>query len=106
MRRFTAIFKSIFRLGASPDAYVLDTWAVVKAAALAQHAATKQPGLLNAVAFVDRLVTVVAGLKKPAPPADDEDDDEHEAKPAAETKAPPAEQVAVPDTGIIPGARS
>lgn len=88
MRRFTAIFKAIFRVGSEPEAYIIDTWAVVKTAALTQHAATKQPGLLNAVAFVDKIVTVVAGLKKPAPPADDEDDE--------------PEQVQVPATGLAP----
>jgi hypothetical protein len=73
VRHFTNIFKSIFRIGSKPEPFILDTWAVVKAAALAEHARTKQPGLLNAVAFVEKLVGIVCGLPKPDMSEDDDD---------------------------------
>ena len=86
VRHFTKIFKSLFRIGSEPEAYIADTWAVVRAAAMAQLAATKQPGLLNAIAFIDKLVAIVAGLPKPDMSGDE--DDKQADLPTSDGKAP------------------
>jgi hypothetical protein len=99
MRPFTRLFKALLRVGFEPSTFLLDSWAVVRAAAQAQLDATRQPGLANSIAFLDKLVGVAANLPKPKPrkpgdPDEDEDDDEDEqqdlipAEKPGEAKAP------------------
>ena len=90
MRSFTRLFKNLLRVGFDHGSFILDSWAVVRAAALAQLEQTKQPGLANSIAFVDKLVGIAANLPKPKPrregehDEDDDDDDEQQDLIAAE----------------------
>jgi hypothetical protein len=95
MRSFTRLFKALLRVGFEPGSFILDSWAVVRTAAQAQLDATRQPGLANSIAFLDKLVGVAANLPKPQPrkpgdPDEDEDDDDQQdlipaVKPGTET---------------------
>jgi hypothetical protein len=80
LRHFTRLFKNLLRVGFDHRSFILDSWAVVRAAALAQLDMTKQPGLANSIAFIDKLVGVAADLPKPKPrkPGEPDDDDEED----------------------------
>lgn len=83
MRAFTRLFKRLLAIGFEHSTFIKDSWAVVRAAALAQLELTKQPGLANSIAFIDKVIGTVAGLPKPKPrkpgePDEDDDDDEDE----------------------------
>jgi hypothetical protein len=86
LRNCTKIFKSIIGLGAEPKASVLSMWGTVKRAAEAaavNHA--ERATVAMAVAFIDKLVGVVADLPKP----DDADQqDLPEAAKPADAKPP------------------
>lgn len=73
VRHFTRVFKSILRLGVDAELYITDTWTVVRGAAHAELARTKQPGLAAAISIIDNLVSIVAKLPKPDMNADDDD---------------------------------
>lgn len=95
MRRFTALFKDLLRVGFEHTGFILDSWAVVRAAAQAHLEATKQPGLHNAIITIDRVVKLAAALPKPKPKQEgeedeDDDDDDKEQQdliPAGDPKA-------------------
>lgn len=76
MRRFTSLFKALLKVGFRHDTFIADSWAVVRSAAQAQLDATKQPGLANSIAFIDKIVGLVVVL--PAPKDGDVDEDEAE----------------------------
>jgi hypothetical protein len=88
VRHFTRLFKRLAAIGFEHSSFILDSWAVVRGAALAHLEQTKQPGLANSIAFIDKLVGVAANLPKPQPRKegehDDDEDDEQQDLIAAE----------------------
>lgn len=96
MRAFTRLFKRLLAIGFEHSTFIKDSWAVVRAAAQVQLELTKQPGLANSIAFVDRIIGTVANLPKPKPrkpgePDEDEDDDEDEQQDLIPAEKPGAE---------------
>jgi len=61
MRQFTRLFKAMLELGLEPKQHVIAMWVTVKTGALAD----KAPAVVQAVAFIDRIISVVADLPKP-----------------------------------------
>ena len=101
MRHFTRIFKNIMGLGAEPKSYIQSMWGTVRRAALQAKLADADAALLGtAIAFIDKIVGVVADLPKP----DDDQQELPEQKPEAKAgeQKPPSDP---PGTDVTEGNR-
>ena len=92
VRRFTALFKDLLRVGFEHTAFILDSWSVVRAAAQAHLDLTKQPGLHNAMITIDRVVKLAAALPKPKPKQEGEEDDDDDEDDKEQQDLPVVEQ--------------